>query len=68
MEPDADLVKKAKYENGYARRNGVLTGPVMGFTLSFVSMAIEGWGDAFRLPVWMLRGLVRDSAHLQVAA
>ena len=31
--------------------------PVMGFTLAFVSMAIEGWGNALRLLVWMLRGL-----------
>ena len=26
--------------------------PVMGFTLAFVSMAVEGWGNVFSLPVW----------------
>ena len=26
--------------------------PVMGFTLAFVSIVVEGWGNVFRLPLW----------------
>lgn len=33
--------------------------PIMGFTLAFVSMAVEGWGNVFRLPVWAPERLAR---------
>jgi len=33
--------------------------PIMGFTLAFVSMAVEGWGNVFRLPVWAPERIVR---------
>ena len=26
--------------------------PVMGFTLAFVRIAVEGWGSVFSLPLW----------------
>jgi hypothetical protein len=52
MESDADPVEKAKYGDGTPILTMQWLALVIGFTLAFVSTAIEGWRNVFSLPVW----------------
>ena len=51
MEPNADPVDEANHGNGYTCCNGVLTRSCYGFTLAFVGITVEGWGNVFTVPL-----------------
>ena len=57
MEPDADLVEKANMGMDTPVAMVYWPAPVMGYTLLFVSMAIEGWSECLspaRVGTWTL--------------